>query len=244
METNNQIPITGDLLLVKGSGVKSGLLAEIQTPASGLWHTPSDFSHVAICLNNSLFIHSTSQRGVHLENLRSILCEVEENWIAVRHCEIEKLQENNFEHVYKRCSYYLSQKYNFRLSLKSKIDETSFCSELACKIYEDLGVKISNKTPKRTFPIHIQNQINNDSWSDVTEIYKKYLKYADIEIEQMEIDLATSLHQIQHGSVISEMTCKALKKMEKTCLKQGLKTSKIPEPNHDFPFWNSDKEKT
>ena len=98
MATEYGIPISGDLVLVKGTRKKSRVLAKFQRLMVLPNKEPSKFSHVALCLVNGVFIHSTD-KGVHITALKEIVDEVDDNWIAIRHAEIEKSVRRDFSHV-------------------------------------------------------------------------------------------------------------------------------------------------
>lgn len=173
------IPLVGDVALVRGRSKRSKAIVALQTIPVG---KTSPFSHVGLCVSNLVFIHATSERGVHLvladEMFDSLT--VADNWRVVRN---RKLQEAIADdpgrriELYKDAVYFLAQAYNKEfVRVKrgaNEEDSSSFCSELVAKLYSRWGLPFSDGAPSRTYPGHIDRVTANEAeWLDVTNQYK------------------------------------------------------------------------
>jgi len=73
----------------------------------------------------------------------------------------------------KAAIYYFEQGYNYKYFMKEN-NHSSFCSELASKIYRKAGINIfDNKEPNKTIPADFDKACDeNNEWEEVTEEFK------------------------------------------------------------------------
>ena len=175
MAISQPVHLPGDLVLLRGSRI----IAELQRVS--VKHSGPYYSHVAISVGAGVFIHSTRD-DVHFVGYSAIFKSgtYAANWKVLRNQEIEEriIENANYANdILMQCIYYLGQKYNYWYSLekdnKPCEDRTSFCSELAAKIYRQLGIKISDRPPEQIYPMHIAQLAGSNGWPDVTQLYKR-----------------------------------------------------------------------
>jgi hypothetical protein len=203
---NKRVPdfVSGDLLLTREDNKISKSLNLFQRLSTLRIWGPC-YSHVAFSLGSGLFIESDLE-GVHLTCLNEISERLRKTtlWKAIRFKEFAKKIEynNKFSHeIENKALFYLEQPYNYFFGFwKLTKDKTSFCSELACKVYKDFGYTLKKSHPSRVFPIHFYKISNSTDWIDITPDYKAILfskKYAHL------LDLLIE-HSILSEKVIKE----------------------------------------
>lgn len=165
------VQMTGDIVLVRGSGTKSDGIVAVQR---GFSSTKPEYSHAMIVFSQGVLFHSTED-GVHPVTYWDVFPTPysTEKMRALRHVALEDsaLQEQ----LRGRIRYYFGQAYNSAFILKelfSKHDCTSFCSELIAKAFRDCGIPlVAGKRPTWVFPVHLQALEKTSGWSDVTAQY-------------------------------------------------------------------------
>ena len=167
----------GDILLVAGNAKQSkGLIT-----AQKLLYPKARSSHVAINLGGGAFIHSTTDKGVHLAFLPEILKGCSSQWRAIRLRSVTVEQERL---LLAGSNHYLAQSYNKGYMMPGN-ETSSFCSELAVKTYAKAGIPIlGGREPNKTAPAHFDEQADIlTDWVDVSADYRTLLKYIEVEPE-------------------------------------------------------------
>lgn len=118
----------GDLILMTGSQT----LAKVQ---KALYENARS-SHVAIVHADFICIDAIPGAGASNRVLPDVLVYVEPGWRVIRHKAIGPDDADNFMRA---CAFYLAQPYKILPSKKSA-KKFAYCSELARKIYRDIGV--------------------------------------------------------------------------------------------------------
>ena len=172
---HNQLNI-GDIILVTGSKKPSKWLVNAQK----LYYKKAQSSHVMIHIGDGVIIHATTGKGVHFSPLLEELNDCEKTWRVLRNKSLAGIDENNLLRSSLR---FFNQKYNIKFleapEKCTEIDntESSFCSELASKFFESLGIKIGENLGRKVFPCDFDqffDSISIDSnWLDVTKLYRK-----------------------------------------------------------------------
>lgn len=169
MNKNFEIQV-GDVMIVKGKNIKSKILSFAQKAL--YWNNTS--SHVLISLADGLYIHSTGEKGVHLISFKELLPNIESNFKIIR---LRNLDETKINNLQKVITYYINQEYNkvFFFEIKN----TSFCSQLIAKTYEQAAIKIFDKHHTFVTPADFEREadIQND-WENITnQTISKYKEY-------------------------------------------------------------------
>lgn len=162
--------LAGDILLVTGNNkISSGLVT-----AQKAIYKNSTSSHVEIGLGDGTFVHATGDGGVHITFILDELKECKAEWRAIK---LKKISEEQQDELQKAGLYFLRQDYN-KVFMGPGNDYSSFCSELAAKVYEKAGIKIlDGKKPSKIAPAHFDKEADLFSdWEDVTEEYRDRLK--------------------------------------------------------------------
>lgn len=138
-------------------------------------------SHVCIVLEQYNLIHAMPKSGVTIESIREILKNSDVKFQVFRNVHLQN--EEAICQIKYALLYFLRQRYNYRFFFQSPW-HSSFCSELASRAFEAVGISISNLPPKSTLPTDIYTHITQSSdWIDVTELFKyNYLSthYKDV----------------------------------------------------------------
>jgi hypothetical protein len=166
----------GDIILVTGSKKPSKWLVRAQKR----YYDQSRSSHVMIHIGDGIIIHATTTKGVHFAPLLEELNDCEDTWTVLRHKDLEHVNEDELSSSSLK---FFNQKYNIKFleapEKCTEIDntESSFCSELASKFFESLGIKIGENLGRKVFPCDFDqffDSISIDSnWLDVTKLYRK-----------------------------------------------------------------------
>lgn len=156
----------GDILLVTGQGKLSAPLVAAQK----VIYSKATSSHVEFGLGDGCFVHATGDGGVHLTFITEELKQCERNWRAIR---LKSITDEQQEILAAAGLYYLRQGYN-KIFMGNGNEHSSFCSELAAKIYQKSEVEIlSKKQPSKVAPAHFDLEADVQAdWEDVTDEYK------------------------------------------------------------------------
>ncbi|WP_323594424.1 YiiX/YebB-like N1pC/P60 family cysteine hydrolase [Aliarcobacter butzleri] len=160
----------GDVMIVKGKTIKSKILSIAQKAL--YWNNTS--SHVLISLADGLYIHSTGDKGVHIISFKELLPNIESNFKIIRLRNLDKTKINNLQ---KTITYYMNQEYNKAFFFEIK--NTSFCSQLIAKTYEQAAIKIFDKHHTFVTPADFEREANSqNNWEDITtQTISKYKEY-------------------------------------------------------------------
>lgn len=171
---NNMQP--GDLFLMCADAKSSEWLARLQKAI----YKNARSSHVMISLGDGAFVHATTEEGVVFTSYPSINEKLKDGWRVIRRT---VLSQEDFDSLQKSAMFYAGQAYNYKFYLKGN-DSSSFCSELAAKIYSLANIDlVPERDPSRITPAHIDEIADKSSlWQDVTEIYVN--GFADIDKDQ------------------------------------------------------------
>ena len=163
--------LPGDVLLLTGDGKLSSSLVLAQK----IIYSNASSSHVELSLGDGIFIHSTSDKGVHLTLLIDEDRVCNSKWRVIRHKSIREACLNT-EELQKASMYFYAQDYN-KAFMGSGNDVSSFCSELVAKAYARAEIKIiEGKPPSKVTPAHFDKEADSlDNWVDVTDQYKTIL---------------------------------------------------------------------
>ena len=228
----------GDILLVTGSAKSSkGLVAG----QKAIIYDKAVSSHAAFSLTDGSFIHSTTDKGVHLAFFPDIIQDCEDGWRVIR---LKELDEEKRRLLLAGANHFLSQDYNYGLLGKGS-DSSSFCSELAAKAYQRAGVHILNGLqPSKVAPAHfdIEADLQKD-WTDVTEDYRKLLEdiKANPEIYALGfMVLAHSIERLRRTNVRTEIMMQIAKSLFKSDNFQAeiQRAKKELDEQKLFSFWN------
>ncbi|MEP0357451.1 hypothetical protein [Paraglaciecola sp.] len=128
-------------------------------------------SHVLICLGDSTYIHATDDGGVHLRFLFDEMKEIKDDWRIIR---LRALPEEKEEELIRAGIYFIKQSYNHKFLLASD-EKSSFCSELAGKIFNKASIQIFNDLPPHKLtPAHFDQEADKGvDWEDVTDECRK-----------------------------------------------------------------------
>ncbi|MBY0237626.1 MAG: hypothetical protein K2W93_21785, partial [Burkholderiaceae bacterium] len=118
----------GDLILMTGNQT----LAKVQ---KALYENARS-SHIAIVHADFICIDAIPGAGASNRVLPDVLADVEPGWRVIRHKAVGPDDADNF---LRACAFYLAQPYKILPSKKSA-KKFAYCSELARKIYRDIGV--------------------------------------------------------------------------------------------------------
>ncbi len=157
----------GDLLLVRGTNPMSKPIVVGQKILKP-FHATS--SHILISIGDGIYIHATGDKGVHITTFKEELPTVLDDWKAIR---FKSLSKEQLDELIKSVLHYMGQDYNSIYFTNS--ESSSFCSELAAKIYQKAGISIlNNKKPKNVIPADFDKEANTqEEWQDITDETKK-----------------------------------------------------------------------
>lgn len=167
MDKKNFAIEAGDILIVQGKSIMSKILVAAQKP----FYFKNNASHILITIADGFFIHSTGDKGVHVINFQELLPQIEDNWRAIR---IKDLSDIQKEELSKVINHYRGQSYNKKFFCA--VEDASFCSELAAKIYKQAEISIlDNLEPQYVKPSNFVKEADKgDSWLDITQNTKDY----------------------------------------------------------------------
>lgn len=192
----------GDILLVTGTAKhSSGLVA-----AQKALYRQARSSHVAFSLGGGAFIHSTTDKGVHLAFFPDVIEGCTDEWRVIRLRTLTKEQERL---LLGGSNYHLAQKYNYAYMMPGN-ETSSFCSEFASKSYQKAGIPIMNGLESsKTAPAHFDREADDlKDWMDVTTDYRALLDeiHSDPEMAYMGFAyLAYRLERIRSVNARTEL---------------------------------------
>lgn len=163
---DKNLMMPGDLFLMCGDAKSSEWLARIQKAI----YNKAKSSHVMISMGDGAFVHATPDGGVNFTSYPSIADSMKDGWRVIRR---SQLTQNNYDDLQKSTMFYAGQAYNYKFFLQGN-DSSSFCSELAAKIYSMVGIELTaEKEPSKTTPAHLDRIADEgDPWKDVTDLYR------------------------------------------------------------------------
>lgn len=166
----------GDIILVYNKSSKSNVVSQ-----SALTGGKARFSHAIIGLSPGTYIEAMNHEKNTNKLDIDIFCidslkkrfsdEYTDTWKVIRY---NNLTLDNWGDIIERGMYYYGQKYNKHFAtrfFKNRRTNSSYCSELVTKIYEDIGITIKEK--RDVWPIHLDELTDLEEWDDVTDQYKK-----------------------------------------------------------------------
>lgn len=183
----NMTMMPGDVFLMCGDAKVSKSLASLQQK---IIYQNAKSSHVMISVGDGAFVHSTIDGGVDFAFYPAILNSLKDEWRVIRLRGVLQVQQDELQ---KAAIYFIDQAYNYKFLIKSN-DASSFCSELAVKIYQQAKVPIfGKKDPGKITPAHFDQEADQCAlWEDVTATYKAGFK---------EIDKEPSIYAFGHATM-------------------------------------------
>lgn len=184
--------LPGDIILVEGRNKLSPKLIAAQK----VFYANARSSHVMIHIGDGIVIHATGDKGVYLAPLFLELENCEERWTVIRNKKIADLDKDlvlkNTIQFYAQS--YSTDVYKFK-ELKVEDSESSFCSELAHRIYISLGVDINLSSKRKLFPCDMDRladeiDINSD-WENVTQSYQEIFSLPELDEYKFAIEMHT-----------------------------------------------------
>lgn len=184
--------IPGDIILVEGRNKISPKLIAAQK----IFYRNSCSSHVMIHVGDGIVIHATSDRGVHLSPLFIELENCKDNWRVIRNKKIAELDRDS---VMKNTIQFYAQSYSTDVykfkDMNFEESESSFCSELAHRIYLSLGVDIHLNSSRKLFPCDLDRLaddiITESDWFIVTDNYKEIFNLPNLEEYKFGLEMHT-----------------------------------------------------
>lgn len=177
-------PAQGDVILCRGHG--KGSRWNVAAQQLLRWGRPVRHSHVALQLNN-IVVHAMPGKGVHAVPMTTFFHQsgLKDDWQVFRHrsMDIADGEESATAgaQVYQRAQFFVGQTYNARFLIPkvhrffARVDESSFCSELVCHVYEgtDARATIRRRSATAVLPADIERAVTtSDQWVEVTDIYR------------------------------------------------------------------------
>lgn len=157
----------GDLILMTGNQT----LAKVQ---KALYENARS-SHVAIVHSDFICIDAIPGAGASNRVLPDVLAGVEPGWRVIRH---KAVGPDHTDAFLRACAFYLAQPYKILPSKKSA-KKFAYCSELARKIYRDIGVA-GTGIPDASIigPAHFDRLADqHPNWVDVTEALRPAVEF-------------------------------------------------------------------
>lgn len=182
----------GDIILVEGCNKISPKLIAAQK----IFYLKACSSHVMIHIGDGIVIHATGGKGVHLSPLFLELENCKANWRVIRN---NKLAEMDSDLVLKNTLQFYAQSYSTEVykskDVKFVESESSFCSELAHKIYLSLGIDIQQTTIRKLFPCDLDRLADGicseSDWMIVTDNYKEIFNLPDLDDYKFSLEIHT-----------------------------------------------------
>lgn len=158
---------SGDLILMTGNQA----LAKAQKAL----YKDARSSHVAIVHADYICIDAIPKVGASNRIIPDVLADVEPGWRVIRH---KSVGPDNTEGIMRACTFYLAQPYKILPSKKSA-KKFAYCSELARKVYRDVGVA-GTGIPDASIiaPAHFDQLADqHPNWVDVTESLRPAVEF-------------------------------------------------------------------
>ncbi|HAF43523.1 MAG TPA: hypothetical protein DCK83_00900 [Gallionellaceae bacterium] len=132
-------------------------------------------SHVVLVHTDFICIDAVPKKGVSNRIVSEVLADAEPGWRVIRH---KSVGQANTDGIMRACTFYLAQPY---LILPSKKSATNFayCSELARKVYRDVGVTNSGIPDKSIIaPAHFDQLADEHAeWMNVTDSARPAIEF-------------------------------------------------------------------
>jgi len=230
---SNPTSLTGDIILFISSKESLNTFAQ-----SVLRRKKAMHCHVAIAIKQGNAIHAMPATGVQLEGIRDILKDENGSFVVFRN-DLLEFDEELLCRLEDELLFHSRQSYNFGLFFNSSAC-SSFCSELAAKAFENVGLRISGERPVCTLPVDIYEFVSlNREWRDVTQQYKDF--FLDVEydgghdlVSKFVRDLELKNQDMALGQVY------LLDKIKRVEISNGLIPSEY-KPTRDY--WSNDEVK-
>ncbi|HHB1595999.1 TPA: YiiX/YebB-like N1pC/P60 family cysteine hydrolase [Vibrio campbellii] len=179
--------LPGDVLLISGKGKISKTLITAQKAI----YPNAKSSHVELSLGDGVFIHATSDSGVHITILTDEDKACNGEWRVIRHKSITELGSVT-QSLQIAATYHAQQGYN-KVFMGKGNDHSSFCSELVAKSYAKTGINIINgKQPSKVTPAHFDKEADQlIDWIDVTAEYQTLL--TDMKLNEFQYRMVAGL---------------------------------------------------
>lgn len=132
-------------------------------------------SHVAIVHADFICIDAIPKVGASNRVIPDVLADVDPEWRVIRH---KAVRPDTIDNIMRACAFYLAQPYKILPSKKSA-KKFAYCSELARKIYRDVGIK-GTGIPDNSIiaPAHFdQLADHHTNWVDVTESLRPAVEF-------------------------------------------------------------------
>lgn len=158
---------SGDLILMTGNQQ----LAKIQKTL----YKDARSSHVAIVHADFICIDAIRIIGASNRIVPDVLEKVEPGWRVIRH---NAVGPERTDDVMRACAFYLAQPYKILPSKKSA-KKFAYCSELARKVYRDIGVEATGIPDSPIIaPAHFDKLADqHPNWVDVTESLRPAVEF-------------------------------------------------------------------
>ncbi|MBY0244361.1 MAG: hypothetical protein K2Q03_02780 [Sphingobacteriaceae bacterium] len=162
----------GDIILMCGNSISSASLLMYQRCFS---YAKAKSSHVAIVHADFICIDAMPDIGVTNRLVSEILSNAVDGWRVIR---FRNLQNEDRHNIQLRCTYYLNQPYKI-IPKYSSNKHTSYCSELARKVYADSKIAGTNISKNMLIkPCDFDKLIDTDgNWEDVTDKVMPFIKF-------------------------------------------------------------------
>lgn len=207
---DKSLMMPGDLLLICGNAKSSEWLIRLQQ----VIYSKAKTSHVMISMGDGAFVHATPDGGVNFASYPSISDSMKDGWRVIRR---GLLTPNNYDALLKSTIFYAGQAYNYKFFLNGN-DSSSFCSELAAKIYSMAKLElVAGKEPSKTTPAHLDKMADDgDPWQDVTDLYRNGFAAIDAEPSTYAIGHLCFFSIINKRQMMLKMTDQLFDMLEKT----------------------------
>lgn len=158
---------SGDLILMTANQE----LAKIQKTL----YKDARSSHVAIVHADFICIDAIPKIGASNRIVPDVLEKVEPGWRVIRH---NAVGPERTDDVMRACAFYLAQPYKILPSKKSA-KKFAYCSELARKVYRDIGVEATGIPDSPIIaPAHFDKLADqHPNWVDVTESLRPAVEF-------------------------------------------------------------------
>lgn len=132
-------------------------------------------SHVALVHADFICIEAVPKTGVSNRIVSEVLADAEPGWRVIRH---KSVGQANTDSIMRACTFYLAQPYLILPSKKSA-KNFAYCSELARKVYRDVGVTNSGIPDKSIIaPAHFDQLADEHAqWMDITKIVRPAIEF-------------------------------------------------------------------
>lgn len=228
--------MAGDVFLMEGTSKLSPALVAAQ---KARFYKHARSSHVMFSFGDGVFVHSTLDAGVEFIPYMAALKDCKDDWRVVRNTLITSEQK---ELMQKASIFFVDQAYNKKFLFKSN-DHSSFCSELVAKIYEKAGAPLFGKETGTITPSDFDRAADLDeSWLDVTQIYKDGFAANDKEPRIFSLAYATLVGSVKKRQMMMAKTDEIFEMLKQLVSEESYK--KLYKMESDFrekkniSFWN------